>query len=148
MKVKLLSDFARVPEYAHDGDSGMDLYVANQDKDPLYPGETRTYWTDIAIQLEPGLEAQVRPRSSWSNKGVQVLFYGFVPQLGSVDNPFRGNIGVTVHNSTRELIPIPRGTKIAQLVIAPVTRVAVQVVDELDTTSRGAGGFGSTGGAP
>lgn len=140
LKIKLLSEYAVMPVRANPGDSGLDLFIASSEKDPLWAGETRTVWTDIAIELPPHeLEAQVRPRSSWSKRGVFV-------QLGTIDSTFRGNIGITVYNSTREMVPIPRGTKIAQLVICPVKlAVELEAVEELGVTARGDRGFGSTG---
>jgi dUTP pyrophosphatase len=141
MRIKFIkfSDQARTPERAHPTDSGADLFVANTNGDAmLWAGETRVYWTDIGIELPEGYEAQVRPRSSWSSKGVHVA-------LGSVDQTYRGNLGVTVTNATREHIPIPRGTKIAQLVVCPVALPVFELAESISSSDRQDKGFGSSG---
>jgi dUTP pyrophosphatase len=132
------SDHARVPTYANPGDSGADIYCAGIDKDPLWPDETRVFWSDIGIELPPGYEAQVRPRSGLSSRGI-------ICPLGTVDNNYRGNIGVALTNTTREPYPVRPGDRIAQLVIAPVSRAMFEAVEELSPSERGASGFGSTG---
>lgn len=144
---------AVVPVYQTDGASGLDLHAldvvasyASEDghrerwKLPriLHVGESILLGTGIAIALPPGHEAQVRPRSSLAAK------WGVVATMGTIDNDYRGEILVQLIAHCRPL-SIQEGDRIAQLVVAPVTRVSVQVVDELDATARGAGGIGSTG---
>lgn len=133
-----LSENAQVPTYAKPGDSGADLYCAGADKDPLWPGESRVFWSDIGVELPDGFEAQVRPRSGLSARGIQCAW-------GTVDNQYRGNIGVCLTNTTREPYQVRPGDRIAQLVIAPVVRASFEEVDALDATERSVGGFGSTG---
>jgi dUTP pyrophosphatase len=97
--------------------------------------------TGIAIALPPGTEAQVRPRSGLAARhGVTVL-----NSPGTVDADYRGEIQVILINLGQEPFMVTRGTRIAQLVIAPVSRARLDQVDSLDNTPRGAGGFGSTG---
>ena len=97
--------------------------------------------TGIAIALPAGFEAQVRPRSGLAAKnGVTVL-----NSPGTIDADYRGEIKVILINHGDAAFEIERGMRIAQLVVAPVTQVAWQAVDDLDETARGSGGFGSTG---
>lgn len=139
VRFKKFSDLARHPTYAKPGDSGADLVIANLGEltTPLYPGHTAVVWTDIGIELPHGYEAQVRPRSSVSRKGLLV-------HHGTVDGGYRGNIGVTVTNvgMTPSLISI--GDRLAQLVIAPVAAAEFELVDELEDSERGTGGYGSS----
>lgn len=138
VKFVKFTDLARVPVYAHEGDSGADLYAANVGQGPLWPGETRVVWCDIGIELPEGYEAQIRPRSGLSSKGVLV-------HLGTIDQPYRGNIGVTLTNVGSEAYPVKVGDRVAQLVIAPVMRAQFELVEALAASSRATGGFGSTG---
>ena len=101
-------------------------------------GCTVTIPTGIAIELQPGTEAQVRPRSSISKRGLLV-------HLGTVDNGYRGEIGVIVSNISNYSAVIRPGDRIAQLVVAPVLYPKFREAEELSETERGEGGFGSTG---
>jgi dUTP pyrophosphatase len=97
--------------------------------------------TGLAIALPPAFEAQVRPRSGLALKhGITVL-----NSPGTIDADYRGEIGVILANLGAEPFAITRGMRIAQMVIAPVTRIVWEMCDELPATARGAGGFGSTG---
>ena len=108
---------------------------------PLPPGKRAMIETGIAIALPAGFEAQVRPRSGLAAKnGVTVL-----NSPGTIDADYRGEIKVILINHGDAAFEIERGMRIAQLVVAPVTQVAWQAVDDLDETARGSGGFGSTG---
>lgn len=139
LNVKRLTPDAILPAYAHPGDAGLDL-CANEDC-TLAPGERRVVKTGIAIALPPCTEAQVRPRSGLAAKhGVTVL-----NTPGTIDEGYRGEVGVILINHGRETFAIARGMKIAQMVIAPVLRATVTEAAELSDTARGAGGFGSTG---
>jgi dUTP pyrophosphatase len=138
VKFKKLSDLGRPPAYAKDGDSGADLYAADVGSGILWPSETRVIWTDIAIELPVGYEAQIRPRSSLSAKGILV-------HLGTVDQGYRGPLGVTMTNTGDDRYIIQRGDRVAQLVIAPVARVAFEETEELTPSERGASGYGSSG---
>jgi dUTP pyrophosphatase len=142
IKFEKLGDLS-LPSYATGGSAGMDLVAA------LRPGETRTLKpmqrmlidTGIAIALPEGYEAQVRPRSGLA------LAYGItvLNAPGTIDSDYRGEIGVLLFNSSNEDFIIERGMRIAQLVVAKYERVRWNVVEELSSTERGAGGFGSTG---
>jgi len=128
-----------LPAYASRDAAGMDLRAA-QDA-TIAPGEWSLIATGIAIALPPGYEAQVRPRSGLAVKhGVTVL-----NAPGTIDADYRGEIKVPVINHGKHPFAVARGDRIAQLVIAPVTRAAWAERPKLDATMRGAGGFGSTG---
>lgn len=136
IKIKLLHPNARMPEYKTVGASGMDLYAINDVV--LGRWDTRLIPLGIAIELPVGYEAQIRPRSSMSKRGV-------LSHLGTVDSDYRGEIVAVMTNVYGLPKQIRVGDRIAQLVIAPVACVEVVQVDELSETVRGAGGFGSTG---
>ena len=132
-----------LPSYQSEAASGLDLLAAVPADRPLTiaPGCHAAVPTGIAIALPPGTEAQVRPRSGLArNHGVTVL-----NAPGTIDADYRGEIQVLLINHGAEPFAVTRGMRIAQLVIAPVSRVELRVVTELDATARGAGGFGSTG---
>lgn len=139
LKVKLLNPMAKLPEYAHPGDAGLDLF-ATVDK-VLQPGESSLIPTGISIQLPPGTEAQIRPRSGLALKYQVTL----LNTPGTVDAGYRGEIGVIMINHGRLPFRVEAGMKVAQMVIKPVLKVKIKKVDELENSRRGAGGFGSTG---
>jgi dUTP pyrophosphatase len=139
LKVYRLSPDAKIPQYSHPDDSGMDL-IALQDIE-LFPGESRLVPTGIAIELPPQTEAQVRPRSGLALKHqITVL-----NTPGTIDEGYRGEIGVILINHGKNSFQVTAGMRIAQLVIAPVLRVEIEEVGDLSTTQRGSDGFGSTG---
>jgi dUTP pyrophosphatase len=132
-----------LPRYETAGAAGMDLMAANAADVPvvLKPFERALIPTGLVFQLEPGFEAQVRPRSGLAFKhGVTVL-----NAPGTVDADYRGEVQVLLVNLGSEAFSITRGMRIAQVVIAPVTVVEPVEVGEVDETDRAAGGFGSTG---
>lgn len=130
-----------LPEYATAQSAAVDLQAAIENTLVLAPGKRALVETGIAIALPAGFEAQVRPRSGLAAKnGVTVL-----NSPGTIDADYRGEIKVILINHGDAAFEIERGMRIAQLVVAPVTQVAWRVVDDLDETARGAGGFGSTG---
>jgi dUTP pyrophosphatase len=132
-----------LPSYQSAAAAGLDLIAAVPDDAPLTiaPGCYVAVPTGLAIALPAGMEAQVRPRSGLArNHGVTVL-----NAPGTVDADYRGEVQVLLINHGAEPFVVTRGMRIAQLVIAEVTRVKVGEVDSLDETSRGTGGFGSTG---
>ncbi len=130
-----------LPGYAGPGASGLDLRAAVAAPLHLAPGERRLVPTGIAIAVPEGFEAQVRPRSGLALRSGVVL-----PNApGTIDSDFRGEVQVIVMNLGSETFIIERGDRIAQLVLAPVARLAWQEVQELPETLRGEGGFGSTG---
>lgn len=139
LNVKKLNSSATLPAYAHPGDAGLDLFACEPVTIPQ--GETRLAKTGIAIQLPPGTEAQVRPRSGLALKNsITVL-----NTPGTIDEGYRGEVGVILINHGKTPFQVEKGMKIAQMVVQSVLRVDVAEVVELTDTSRGAGGFGSTG---
>lgn len=139
LKVKFLHDNARLPEYAHAGDAGLDLFAAQEVL--LEPGESALVPTGISIQLPAFTEAQVRPRSGLALKHqITVL-----NTPGTIDEGYRGEVGVILINHGKQAFKVETGMKIAQMVVKPVFKVAVAKVQDLDTTIRGEKGFGSTG---
>ena len=136
---KKLSPEAVLPAYAHPGDAGMD--VCSVENLTVAPGGRALVHTGLAMALPSGYEAQVRPRSGLALKrGVTVL-----NTPGTIDEGYRGEIGVILANFGDSDFVVEKGDRIAQMVIAPVTRAEVVEVGEVDSTDRGAGGFGSTG---
>jgi dUTP pyrophosphatase len=132
-----------LPSYQTAHAAGMDLMAALAAEKPLSlaPGERALVPTGIAIALPDGYEAQVRPRSGLAVKqGVTVL-----NAPGTVDADYRGEVQVALINHGREPVLIERGMRIAQMVIAPVSRAELRETAALPGTERGAGGFGSTG---
>ena len=130
-----------LPAYETGGAAGLDLRAAIDEPVVLVAGERLLVPTGLALQLPDGFEGQVRPRSGLAVRhGVTVL-----NAPGTIDCDYRGEIKVPLINHGREPFRIQRGDRIAQLVIAPVTRVSLVEVPHLDATERGAGGFGSTG---
>jgi len=145
LKIRLL-DHAKglaAPKYQSSAASGLDLVAAISADCPvkLHPGERQLIPTGLAVELPHGMEAQVRPRSGLALKyGITVL-----NSPGTIDADYRGEISVVLINHGTEVFEVVRGTRIAQLVVAPVVRLEVLQVDELSTTERGSGGYGSTG---
>lgn len=130
-----------LPSYATAQAAGMDLTAALTEAIELAPGDRALIPTGLSIALPPGYEAQVRPRSGLAIKnGVTVL-----NTPGTVDADYRGEIKVILINHGKEPFTIERGMRIAQMVIARYTSVKWSVVESLEETTRGAGGFGSTG---
>lgn len=129
-----------LPAYATDGAAGMD--VVSAEDVTIAPGARHAVATGIALAIPPGFEIQVRPRSGLALKhGITV------PNTpGTIDSDYRGELKAILINHGSEPFAIHRGDRVAQLVLAPVTRAVWDEVDELDQTQRGAGGFGSTGG--
>ena len=129
-----------LPEYATAGAAGMD--VVSAEDVTIAPGARHAVSTGLAMAIPPGYEIQVRPRSGLALKhGITV------PNTpGTIDSDYRGELKAILINHGSEPFAIHRGDRVAQLVLAPVTRAAWEEVDELDETARGAGGFGSTGG--
>ncbi|MBN8532389.1 MAG: dUTP diphosphatase [Alphaproteobacteria bacterium] len=130
-----------LPAYATAQSAGMDLHAAVDAPLTLAPGKQAMVPTGLSIALPDGYEAQVRPRSGLAAKnGVTVL-----NTPGTIDADYRGEIKVILINLSSEPYVIERGSRIAQMVVAPFTRVSWKETDSLETTARGEGGFGSTG---
>ena len=130
-----------LPAYETEGSAGMDLRAAVDAPVTLGPMERTAVPTGLSIALPQGYEAQVRARSGLAfRSGIAC-----VNAPGTVDSDYRGEIKVILVNLGQEPVTFERGDRIAQLVVAPVGRVAWEEVEGLDETARGAGGFGSTG---
>lgn len=138
IRFALVGDGARPPTRGSDGASGYDLYAPREHY--IAPGQIVVIHTGVHLELPRDHEGQVRPRSSMSKRGLLV-------QIGTIDEDYRGEIGATIVNVSREAQQIQTGDRIAQLVIARVEHREWELVpiDELSTTKRGTGGFGSTG---
>lgn len=132
-----------LPAYETSGAAGMDLRAAVMQADPLVlsPGSRALVPTGFIFEVPDGYEAQIRPRSGLAFKnGVTCL-----NTPGTIDSDYRGEVKVLLINHGTENFVITRGMRIAQMVIAPVTQVAVFEATDTSETVRGAGGFGSTG---
>lgn len=137
LKIKLLNDQAKLPVKENISDSGFDLFAAEDYI--VEPGCTSIVGTGISIGLPRGFEGQIRPRSGITAKTKLRV------QLGTIDESYRGELGIIVDNIGSDLFKINKGMKLAQLVIAPVAHPTIKIVDELNETKRGNNGFGSTG---
>jgi len=172
LPIKLLHPDAQIPKYQTAGASGMDLHcvhpvsawgnvyapdlsepetlvpfwrmtacVEQITKIVLSPGDRVLFSTGISLSIPPGYEGQIRPRSGWALKdGITVL-----NSPGTIDSDFCGEIKVLLINLGHESVEIKRGDRIAQLVIAPVAKAELIIVDEIETSVRGDSGFGSSG---
>ena len=130
-----------LPEYQTAGSAGMDLRAALAESVTIPPGERRFVSTGLAVAIPRGYEGQVRPRSGLALRhGI-----GIVNSPGTIDSDYRGEIGIVLVNHGAEPFVVEPLARIAQLVIAPVARAELVVVESLDATERGAGGYGSTG---
>ena len=131
-----------LPRYMTAGAAGMDLPADLEREVVLAPGERRLVPTGLAVAIPPGYEGQVRPRSGLATReGLTIL-----NTPGTVDSDYRGEIHVLLVNLGTAPVRVRPGDRIAQLVVAPVVSVEWEEVAALPATSRGAGGFGSTGG--
>jgi dUTP pyrophosphatase len=130
-----------LPAYATDGAAGMDLLAAVTDPVIINPGERTLIPTGLTIALPTGFELQIRPRS-----GLALRHGIMLPNTpGTIDEDYRGEVQVIVINLGQEPFTVTRGLRIAQAVLAPVFRAAWHEVESLTDSTRGTGGFGSTG---
>jgi dUTP pyrophosphatase len=130
-----------LPKYMSSQAAGLDLYAANAEPITVAPGEVRLIPTGLFVEIPPGYEGQVRARS-----GLALRHGLMLPNApGTIDADYRGEVQVVVGNCGRQPYTIERGTRFAQLVIAPVAHVEVVEVSELAQSQRGDGGFGHTG---
>lgn len=137
--IERINEKATIPFYAQKGDVGLDLFSVEEVM--VNPGERKLIHTGIKIQLPKNTEAQIRPRSGLALKyGITVL-----NTPGTIDEGYRGEVGIILINHGNESFLVEENMKIAQMVIKPTITVEVEEVKELDETSRGEGGFGSTG---
>ena len=139
LDVRRLDPDLPLPGYAHPGDAGLDLYAA--DTTTLQPGARALVPCGIAIAIPEGHVGLVNPRSGLAvDHGLTVL-----NGPGTIDAGYRGELKVLLINLGQDAVEIRHGERVAQLLLLPVALVDVREVDRLDVTSRGAGGFGSTG---
>lgn len=139
IKVKKISRLSTIPKYAHSGDAGLDLYSIEEITIPS--GETQLIRTGICIELPKNTEAQIRPRSGLAlNHSVTVL-----NTPGTIDEGYRGEIGIILINHGHSPFHVQVKSKIAQLVVKPTMKVEVEEVEELAYSPRANNGFGSTG---
>lgn len=142
MQIEIINNSKHeTPSYATPLSAGLDLRANINESFVLKPLERRLIPTGLSIALPDGYEAQVRPRSGLAHKkGISVL-----NSPGTIDADYRGDIGVILINLSQEDFEVVDGERIAQLVIAPFTKAEWKEVKQLSSTSRGEGGFGSTG---
>jgi len=137
IKIKKLKEEARIPEYAHSGDAGMDLYSTESYK--LEPKEMKIFELGIAVEISSGYTALVKDKSSLAvDHKVHAL-------AGVIDAGYRGEWKTPLINLGNEEVQIKKGQNIAQAIVLPIPEVEVQTVDSLSESERGEGGFGSTG---
>lgn len=141
LKIERLAHNKVLPEYKTDGAAGMDLCAAITEPVTLKPLERKLIPTGLKIELEHGYEAQVRPRSGLSIKHGITL----INCIGTIDEDYRGEVCIPMVNISNEEYTILPDERIAQMVIAKYEQAKIEVVTELTETSRGEGGFGSTG---
>ena len=131
----------KLPEYATSMSAGFDLRANLEESLTLKAGDRMLIGTGLFIALEPGYEAQVRPRSGLAlKKGITVL-----NAPGTIDADYRGEVGVILYNTSKEDFIIEPGERIAQMVIAKYEQITWEQVEVLDKTERGSGGYGHTG---
>lgn len=139
LRVQKIHKDAILPKYAHEGDAGLDLYSVEEVI--IERNESALIKTGIKIELPKQTEAQVRPRSGLALKhGITVL-----NTPGTIDEGYRGEIGIILINHGKEKFIVEKGMKVAQMVVKPVWKVEVTEVNELSDTERSVGGFGSSG---
>lgn len=129
------------PSYETEGSAGMDIHAAVRDNVEIEPGEIALLPTGFAVAIPSGYEIQVRPRSGLAVKHGITL----INSPGTIDSDYRGEVKIGLINHGRTAFTVKRGDRIAQMILAPVSRIEWDVVDSLDETERGAGGFGHTG---
>jgi dUTP pyrophosphatase len=141
LRIRRLRAGAILPRYMSALAAGMDLHAALDEPLLLAPGQRSLVPTGLALAIPPGFEGQIRPRSGLA------LRYGvsMVNTPGTIDADYRGEVAVILINHGDAALSIAPGDRIAQLVIAPVRRVELVEVEELDATARNTGGFGHTG---
>lgn len=141
LKIKWLRRPGLVPSYATGGASGLDVHAFLDSPVTIAPGQWRLIPTGFALQVPDGFEVQVRPRSGMALRhGITVL-----NSPGTVDSDYRGEVGIILVNMGPEPYVVEPGQRVAQLVVCPVVRVDVRVVEELEDTVRGRRGFGHSG---
>ena len=140
LKIKLLYENSKLPEFANSGDAGMDIFSV--DRKVIKSGESELIRTGISIELPKDTEIQIRPKSGLAlNNGITLL-----NSPGTMDEGYRGEIKVIVINHGKNDFLVEEGMKIAQMVLKPIYKVKITKVDSIDyETDRGKNGFGSSG---
>ena len=139
--IKRLSKKVSLPKYETSGSSGLDLAANINTNIIINPGKLAIIPTGLAVSIPKGFEIQIRPRSGLAaKKKITVL-----NTPGTIDADYRGEIKVILINHSDEIFTVEKGLRVAQMVICPVIQASLQEVDELSETTRGEGGFGSTG---
>lgn len=141
VKIKKLSERAKIPQYGSDFAAGADLYALTDGPVTVAPSETVMIKTGIALEIPEGYAGLIYARSGLASKK------GLAPanKVGVVDSDYRGEIMVALHNHSSETRTVEDGERIAQLVVTPFLRVDFEEAETLEETARGEGGFGSTG---
>ena len=141
IRYKKLNDLAKVPTRGSEYAAGYDLYAATDREISLFPHTTQLIGTGLAFELPDGYFGAVYARSGLASKK------GLRPAncVGVVDSDYRGEVMVALHNDSDHIMTIDAGERIAQLVLMPYVNMTFEQIEELNTTNRGEGGFGSTG---
>ena len=139
--IKRLSKEVSIPKYETSGASGMDISANVNENINILPGEKALIPTGFSLSIPKGFEIQIRPRSGLAiKKGVSVL-----NTPGTIDSDYRGEIKVILINLSKDIFVVENGLRIAQMVLSPVVQAVLEEVEDLSQTTRGVGGFGSTG---
>ena len=136
IKFKKLHPDAIPFAYAREHDACMDMYACADLE--IQPGEVKIVPTGISVEIPPSYEGIVRGRSGLASKGI-------VAHVGTIDETYRGDVGIILTNHSKETFKVSKGARVAQFTIKPVTRVELSEVTELSNTERGANGYGSSG---
>tara|TARA_Y100001970_G_C13940340_1_gene702853 strand:- start:298 stop:738 length:441 start_codon:yes stop_codon:yes gene_type:complete len=139
--IKRISSKVLIPKYETSGSSGMDISAHIEKDIEILPGEKAIISSGFSLSIPKGYEIQIRPRSGLAaKKNLSVL-----NTPGTIDSDYRGEVKIILFNFGKEKFIVQNGLRIAQMVVCPIVQAQLEEVDELPTTSRGSGGFGSTG---
>ena len=139
--IKRISSKVLIPKYETSGSSGMDISAHIEKDIEILPGEKAIISSGFSLSIPKGYEIQIRPRSVLAaKKNLSVL-----NTPGTIDSDYRGEVKIILFNFGKEKFIVQNGLRIAQMVVCPIVQAQLEEVDELPTTSRGSGGFGSTG---
>lgn len=141
VNIKKVKENAKIPTYGTDNAAGADLYACIEEALSFNPHETKMVPTGVAVEIPSGYAGFIYARSGLASK----RHLAPANKVGVVDSDYRGEVMVALHNHSEEVITIEPEERIAQFVIAPYLKADFQVVEELEDTVRGSGGFGSTG---
>ena len=141
MMIKVISKSGIAPEYETAGSSGMDLRAFVESPVMIMPGERALVPTGLFLEIPEGFEVQIRARSGLAIINGITLVNG----IGTIDSDYRGEVMIPLINLGQEVFTVHNGDRIAQMVVCSYVKAEIKLVDELDLTDRGTGGFGSTG---